>query len=333
MFYEKPSKMTAQEYFPFQQATSTARMTTARPRRGQNLHEQNGWGPVSGMMTSKPAGMTTTREIHLHLVSDSTGETTHQLARAALAQFRRVKTTEHVWTLVRTEQHLQLINESIINHGGVVLYSISDRGLRQQLELICRQQAVPAVSVLDHVIHTFSKVLGKPEDGVIGGQHRMDAAYFGRMEALEFAISHDDGLGMDNLGQAEILLVGVSRSSKTPTSIYLANRGYRVANYPLVPGVSFPHEKLQKHQLLVVGLIKDARSLTQIRRNRLAAMRETKTLDYADPARVKAEISEARKLFTNQRWPVIDVTRKSVEETAAEVINLYNNRLEKQHEQ
>ena len=266
--------------------------------------------------------------LHLHLVSDATGETTHQLARAALARFSNVRVIEHVWTLVRTEDHLASVHKAIDTHGGVVFFSIAERELRSKLEDLCRMHNIPALSVLDHVIHTLSKVLGQPDEEIRGGQHRMDEAYFDRIEALDFTIQHDDGQGLSTVGNADILIVGVSRSSKTPTSIYLAHRGYKVANYPLVPGVPMPLDEMPMGGLFTVGLIKDARRLVQIRRNRLLAMNERENSSYADMKTISDEINNARKLFTSQNWPVIDVSRRSVEETAAEIINLYNTWLE-----
>jgi regulator of PEP synthase PpsR (kinase-PPPase family) len=266
--------------------------------------------------------------LHLHLVSDATGETTHQLARAALARFSNVRVIEHVWTLVRTEDHLASVHKAIETHGGVVFFSIAERELRSKLEGLCRMHNIPALSVLDHVIHTLSKVLGQPDEEIRGGQHRMDEAYFDRIEALDFTIQHDDGQGLSTVGNADILIVGVSRSSKTPTSIYLAHRGYKVANYPLVPGVPMPLDEMPMGGLFTVGLIKDARRLVQIRRNRLLAMNERENSSYADMKTISDEINNARKLFTSQNWPVIDVSRRSVEETAAEIINLYNTWLE-----
>ncbi len=266
--------------------------------------------------------------LHLHLVSDATGETTHQLARAALARFSNVRVIEHVWTLVRTEDHLASVHKAIETHGGVVFFSIAERELRSKLEGLCRMHNIPALSVLDHVLHTLSKVLGQPDEEIRGGQHRMDEAYFDRIEALDFTIQHDDGQGLSTVGNADILIVGVSRSSKTPTSIYLAHRGYKVANYPLVPGVPMPLDEMPMGGLFTVGLIKDARRLVQIRRNRLLAMNERENSSYADMKTISDEINNARKLFTSQNWPVIDVSRRSVEETAAEIINLYNTWLE-----
>ena len=269
------------------------------------------------------------QELHVHLVSDATGETTSQLVRAGLAQFGNVKTKEHIWTLVRTPEHLESVNKAVKKYGGVVFYSIIAEDLRQRLESICREHKVPSVSVLDHVIHALSKILGEPQAEITGGQYRMDKAYFERIEALEFAIQHDDGQGFTTVRDADILLVGVSRSSKTPTSIYLAHRGYRVANYPLVPGVELPLEMLPEEGLFVVGLIKDAKSLSQIRRNRLLSMHEREDSEYADIEKITEEIANARKLFATHDWPVIDVTRRSVEETAAAIINLYHKWLKK----
>ena len=264
----------------------------------------------------------------MHLVSDSTGETTHQMGRAALAQFKNVQAIEHIWTLVRSEDHLTAIEAAIEKHGGVVLFSIADRNLRQQMEAICHRHDIPSVSVLDHVVHTVSKILGEPEQGVIGGQHRMDRAYFDRMEALDFTIQHDDGQAISTVHNADIIIVGVSRSSKTPTSIYLAHRGYKVANYPLVPGVKMPLDDFPHQSMFIVGLIKDARRLVQIRRNRLVAMNEQELTDYADLDKIAEEVSSARKLFNKHKWPIIDVTRRSVEETAAAIINLHSRWME-----
>ncbi len=269
------------------------------------------------------------RQLHIHLVSDATGETTHQLCRAALAQFQHVEAIEHIWTLVRTKDHIKAIETSIAKNGGIMLLSLADRELRVLMEEVCARYQVPAVSVLDHVLHTMSKILGQPEMGVIGGQYRMDRAYFDRMEALDFTIQHDDGQGIATVGSADILVVGVSRSSKTPTAIYLAHRGYKVANYPLVPGVEMPLKDIPHQSMLVVGLIKDARSLSQIRRHRLIAMNEHDHSDYADLENINEEVAAARRLFNAHKWPMIDVSRRSVEETAAAIINLHSRWIEK----
>ena len=271
------------------------------------------------------------RRIHVHLVSDATGETTHQLARAALAQFTNVKPIEHIWTLVRTEEHLEGIEVALKKHGGVVLFSLADREIRLKLEQMCIRYKIPSVAVLDHAVHTFSKLLGPASEGITGGQYRMDDAYFDRMEALDFAIRHDDGQGLSTVSNADILIVGISRSSKTPTSIYLAHRGYKVGNYPLVPGVPMPLDQIDHKNIFVVGLVRDARSLAQIRRNRLVAMNENEGSDYADQETITQELKEARQLFNAHKWPMIDVSRRSVEETAAAIINLHSRWLEDQN--
>ena len=272
--------------------------------------------------------MSPKQNIHIHLISDATGETTHMLARAALGKFSGAQAIEHVWTLVRTMEHLQTIKEEITEHGGVVFYSISDSDIRHELEQICQKSKVPYLSILDPAVQTLSKVLGKPTIARIGAQHRMDEAYFNRMETLEFAVHHDDGQAMSSMHNADILLVGVSRSSKTPTSIYLANRGYKVANYPLVPGIAPPIELMQNKNVLVVGLINEARRLSQIRRNRLESMNVENDIDYADIRKINDELNQATKLFKEQGWPIIDVSRKSIEETAAEIINIYSQWIE-----
>ncbi len=273
------------------------------------------------------------RSIHVHLVSDATGETTHQLGRAAVAQFANVRAIEHIWTLVRTEEHLDMIEDALKTHGGIVLYSLADREIRLKLEQLCIKFKIPSVSVLDHVVHTFTKVLGPASEGITGGQYRMDEAYFDRMEALDFAIRHDDGQALNTIHNADVLIVGISRSSKTPTSIYLAHRGYKVGNYPLVPGVPMPLDQFDHRNMFVVGLIRDARSLAQIRRNRLVAMNEHEGSDYADQETIALELKEARQLFNAHKWPVIDVSRRSVEETAAAIINLHSRWLEQQVEE
>jgi regulator of PEP synthase PpsR (kinase-PPPase family) len=272
--------------------------------------------------------MSPKQNIHIHLISDATGETTHMLARAALGKFAGAQAIEHVWTLVRTMEHLKTIKDEIAEHGGVVFYSISDADIRQELEQICQKRRVPYLSILDPAVRTLSKILGKPTTARIGAQHRMDEAYFNRMEALEFAVHHDDGQAMSSIHNADILLVGVSRSSKTPTSIYLANRGYKVANYPLVPGIAPPIELMQNKNVLVVGLINEARRLSQIRRNRLESMNVEKDIDYADIRKINDELNQATKLFKEQGWPIIDVSRKSIEETAAEIINIHSQWVE-----
>ena len=263
--------------------------------------------------------------IHIHLVSDSTGETVHQVARAALAQFPDVHISEHIWTLVRTPAHVETISSALKRSPGILLYSVVDPDIRNAIEQLCKSHNIPSLSVLDPLMDMLSSVLGYRQNSRPGSQHKLDKAYFDRMAAVEFAVTHDDGLNMDSLNEAQILLVGVSRTSKTPTSMYLAHRGYKVANYALVPKVPFPLHYLDGVNLLVVGLTNDPKRLSQVRRTRQVAMSDTDNQTYADVDQITEEIRNARRLFSEQGWPVIDVTRRSVEETAAAVIQLYTN--------
>jgi len=265
------------------------------------------------------------QDLHIHLVSDSTGETVHQITRACLAQFPDATAIEHVWTLVRSERHLEAVFAGIERNPGIVLMSIIDDTLRRKIEKECTKLKVPHVSVLDPAFQLFSEVLGQTSKNLPGGQRQLDKAYFNRIAAVDFAVSHDDGLNMSNLENADILLVGVSRTSKTPTSMYLAHRGYRVANYALVPHVEFPIHQLDGLDLLVIGLTNDPRRLSQIRRTRQIAMADDANSNYADHDSIEEEVRQARRLFTKNKWPVIDVTRRSVEETAAAIIHLHTS--------
>ena len=261
--------------------------------------------------------------LHLHLVSDSTGETVHQVTRACVAQFSDVRTTEHVWTLVRSLHHVDAVFAGIDRNPGILLMSVVDEDLRAEFERRCTERGIPHVSVLDPVVDMLAKILGKPMRNRPGGQRQLDSAYFDRMAAVDFAVRHDDGLNMNELHDAEILLVGVSRTSKTPTSMYLAHRGYKVANYALVPDVPFPEHYVDGLNLFVVGLTNDPKRLSVVRKTRQIAQSDESNVSYTDVERITQEIRDARRLFTRRRWPVIDVTRRSVEETAAAVIQLY----------
>ncbi len=272
----------------------------------------------------------TKQTLHIHLVSDSTGETVHQVARACLAQFAAVQPIEHIWTLVRTKDHLAAVCDGLDRHPGVLLMSIINPEMRQDIEQACRDRGVPAVSVLDPVVSLFESVLGQAMVNLPGGQRRLDSAYFQRVAAVDFAVSHDDGMNMGNLKSADMLLVGVSRTSKTPTSMYLAHRGYKVANYALVPKVPFPQHYLDGLSLFVVGLTNDPKRLSQVRRTRQAAMQDTNNAVYIDIEQISDEVRNARRLFVANKWPVIDVTRRSVEETAAAIIQLHTAWLEGQ---
>ena len=274
--------------------------------------------------------MTAQQTLHIHLVSDSTGETVHQVARACVAQFPNVTTVEHVWTLVRSEAHLHAVCAGLDRNPGILLMSIVNDEMRDKILAECRSRGIPAVSVLDPVVHLLGRVLGQTTRNLPGGQRRLNMAYFDRIAAVDFAVSHDDGMNMGQLEQADILLVGVSRTSKTPTSMYLAHRGYKVANYALVPQVPFPLHYLDGLNLLVVGLTNDPKRLSQIRRTRQLAMADTDNVTYVDVDQITEEVRHGRRLCSEQSWPVIDVTRRSVEETAAAVIQLHTNWQESQ---
>ncbi|MDP2260189.1 MAG: pyruvate, water dikinase regulatory protein [Caulobacter sp.] len=259
---------------------------------------------------------------HIHLVSDSTGETLNAMARAVCARFTDILPIEHIYALVRSPRQLERALEEIAGAPGVVMHTIVDGALRAALEEGCRRHEIPCIAALDPVVAAMSRYLGAPISSRVGAQHNLDTDYFNRMEALNYAMAHDDGqLGQD-LSQADVILIGVSRTSKTPTSIYLAHRGVRAANIPLVPGVPLPKEVFELKNTLVVGLIASPDRLIQIRRNRLLSLNEQRQSTYIDQEAVREEIIAARRLFERQGWPVIDVTRRSVEETAAAIINL-----------
>ena len=264
--------------------------------------------------------------LHLHLLSDSTGETLDGLAKAALAQFEDVAVERHFWPMIRSSVQLERVLADVTANPGLVLFTIANVDTRATLERRLGVAGVPAVSVLDPVIDQLSSLLGREATGRSGRQHSLDAAYFDRVEAIQFTIAHDDGLAAENWEAADIVLAGVSRTSKTPTAIYLANRGYRVANIPVVPESPPPAQLWSLEHPLVVGLTTSPDRLIQIRRNRLLSLNETATTDYVDPAVVSREVAYARRLFADADVPVIDVTRRSIEETAAAVIALLGQR-------
>jgi regulator of PEP synthase PpsR (kinase-PPPase family) len=264
--------------------------------------------------------------LHLHLISDSTGETLENIAKAGLAQFDDVETIKHFWPMVRSEGHIDRVMDDIGKQPGLVLYTLVDHILRRKLESRCRAMGLPGVSALDPVIDALSRLLGMEAKEMPGGQHMLDAAYFRRVEAIQYTIAHDDGVGSEDWDHADIVLAGVSRTSKTPTSIYLANRGYKVANVPLVPE-SPPDDALYRlKKPIVIGLTTSPDRLIQIRRNRLLSLNQAPETDYVDQDRVKAEVVFARRIFADNDWPVIDVTRRSIEESAAAIQNIVSSR-------
>ncbi|MBC8269618.1 MAG: kinase/pyrophosphorylase [Rhodospirillaceae bacterium] len=268
------------------------------------------------------------KHFHLHLVSDATGETVNLVARASLVQFDNIEQTKHVWNMVRSESQIRDIIEGVKENPGFVLYTLVDNEMRNLLENSCRELKVPCIPILDPVVSALGSYLKAEIRAAPGRQHVMDAEYFSRIEALHFVLSHDDGQATRSLNEADVIIVGVSRTSKTPTCIYLANRGLKAANVPIVPGCALPPELMQSKKPLVVGLTNDPRQLVQIRRNRLRSLGQDEETDYIDPETVTREVKEAKRLYTSQGWPVIDVTRKSIEEVSAKILQLYNRRLE-----
>lgn len=269
------------------------------------------------------------KQLHLHLLSDSTGETLDMLAKACLAQFNNVEAFQHLWPMVRSEGHLERVLDDVERRPGLVLYTVVNPQIRRELERQCRRRSIHAVSVLDPVIDALAAVSGEHAEGRAGRQHVLDAAYFARVDAIQFTIAHDDGVGPQNWEESDIVLAGVSRTSKTPTSIYLANRGYKVANVPLVPESPPPATLFALRHPLVVGLSANPERLVQVRRNRLLALNQAPETDYVDLQAVNGELAFARRMFADNGWPVIDVTRRSIEETALAIVKLYVERAEK----
>ena len=261
---------------------------------------------------------------HIHLVSDSTGETIETLARACIVQFEEIAVVENVWTLVRTGGQVSKILNAIKRNPGVGIFTMVDRGLRTQLEKGCESLGVPCISVLDPIMSAFREQFAAEATFKPGRQHEMDQNYFKRIEAMHFALAHDDGQSTYELHKADIILLGVSRTSKTPTSMYLANKGLNVANIPIVPQCPLPTDLSDPKfsHCLIVGLTKDPRRLIQVRKNRLQLLNETSQTDYIDLDTVVEEVQFARKLCNKNSWPMIDVTRKSIEETATSILNL-----------
>lgn len=259
---------------------------------------------------------------HVHLVSDSTGETLNAMARAVCARFNDVLPIEHIYALVRSHSRLERALEEIANAPGIVLHTIIDADLRAALEQGCATLDQPCIAALDPLGMALSRYLGAPLTTRVGAQYALDTDYFNRMEALSYALGHDDGQGSRDLARADVVLVGVSRTSKTPTCIYLAHRGVKAANVPLVPGAALPETLETLEGVPVVGLTVSPDRLMEIRRARLRSLNESRESAYVDIDLVRAEIVAARRLFDRRGWPVIDVTRRSVEETAAAVIDL-----------
>lgn len=267
--------------------------------------------------------------VHLHLVSDSTGETVHSLGRACAVQFESVDIQEHLWPLTRSNEQIDAVLQGVKKNPGLVLYSLVEEDVRKTLDDGCREQGVPTVSVLDPIFAAFANHLGLHKRGLPGRQHVLDEEYFQRIDAMQFALAHDDGQGVYDIDESDVILTGVSRTSKSPTCIYLANRGVKAANVPYVPGIALPEELLAlkgENCPLIVGLTKDPAQLVQIRRNRLRMIEEHADTDYVDLETVREEVSTARRFFNERGWPIIDVSRRSIEETAAAILQKMEQR-------
>ncbi len=264
---------------------------------------------------------------HLHLVSDATGETLIAVGRAAAAQYAPVSPIEHIYPLVRSEKQLDRVLAEIEAAPGIVLYTLLDRQLTDRLEKKCQELGLPVLSILGPVLRLFQAYLGAETTPRIGAQHTLNAEYFKRIDALNYTMLHDDGQHVDDLEHADVVLVGISRTSKTPTSIYLANRGVKTGNVPLVPGTPVPPALEQLRQPLVVGLFASPERIVQIRQNRLLGLKAHRDDDlYVDRDAVAEEVASSRRLCAKHNWPLIDVTRRSIEETAAAVVRLLSDR-------
>jgi len=264
---------------------------------------------------------------HLHMVSDSTGETLITVARAVAAQYANVTPVEHVYPLVRSQKQLDRVLAEIEEAPGIVLFTLLEEDLVSRLENKCKEINIPSLSIIGPVMQLFHAYLGATTTGRVGAQHTLNADYFKRIDALNYTMMHDDGQHVEGLEDADVVLVGVSRTSKTPTSIYLANRGIRTANVPLVSGVPIPPQLESLKKPLVVSLHATPERLIQIRQNRLLSIGAHSANDiYTDKQSVTDEVAAARRLSARYGWALLDVTRRSIEETAAAVIKLYADR-------
>ncbi len=272
------------------------------------------------------------RDFYIYLISDSTGTTLQGLARAVLAQFDDINPVERFWPMVRSATQMERALEDLREHPGPVFFTVIDKKLRSTLEERCQELGIPCMAVLDPMLRGMAAFIGQAPRGIPGLQHKLDDAYFKRIDAVDFALDYDDGQGLEGIGDADVILVGVSRTSKTPTCIFLARRGIRAANIPLAMEVPFPEDITKYKKPLFVGLTESAERLVHLRRTRLQADKDNKAYQentYLDPERVEEEIKYARRLFSKHGWPVIDVTRRSVEETAAEIMILLQKHRDK----
>jgi len=260
------------------------------------------------------------------MVSDSTGETVSHIAKAVVVQFKEVTAEEFFWPMMRSKVQVEELLDVLRAKPGFVIYTIVDDQVRRQLEEGCREVGVPCVSVLQPLVDALKIHLNQDVDARPGKQHALDQDYFERISAMDYVLSHDDGQSVRDLDDADVILLGVSRTSKTPTCIYLGNRGVKAANFPLVPGCDLPSEVIEAKGPLVVGLTKDPKRLVEVRRQRLKMLNQDADTDYVDFEQVAQEINDARRLYARHDWPVINVSRRSIEETATTIIQLLKRR-------
>lgn len=284
------------------------------------------FGPVRNVSSYPPMANPLPSYFHLHLVSDSTGETLTTIAKAAAVQYAMVRPIEHVHPLVRTAKQMKRVLQEIEQAPGIVLYTVVNRELAEALEARCRDLNIPSLYVLAPIMQVFESYLGAPRTPTVAGQHVLDATYFRRIDAMNFTMSYDDGKLPDDLNEADIVLLGISRTSKTPTSIYLAQRGYKTVNIPIVPNIPLPAALMEPHSAFVICLVASADRISEIRRNRAEHLSHRDLDDYVDRQEIAAEIAYSRRLCAENNWPMIDVTRRSIEESAAAIIRLMQDR-------
>jgi regulator of PEP synthase PpsR (kinase-PPPase family) len=287
--------------------------------------------PSHFVHTSPQAGKNSVNKpqsfFHLHLISDATGETLLAAGRAASAQYKDARAIEHIYPLIRTEKQLMKVFDDIEEEPGIILYTVVDQALAEQIDKRCSAMSLPCVSVLEPVLTVFQSYLGTPAGRRVGAQHVLDADYFRRIDALNFTMEHDDGQLPADMNDADIVLIGISRTSKTPTSIYLANRGIKTANIPIVLGVPVPQSLVEAQAPLIVGLVATAERISHVRQNRILGTTTTyDSAGYVDRAAIAEELAYARQICTRHGWPMIDVSRRSIEETAAAILGLRGKR-------
>ncbi len=248
------------------------------------------------------------------------------LAKAAAVQYPKARAIEHIHPLIRTSRQLTRVLQEIEQAPGIVLYTLVNTDLQELLASRCAEIPVPVLAPLQPVMGVFESFLGAPQTPTVAGQHVLDASYFRRIDAMNFTMAHDDGRLPENIDDADIVLLGISRTSKTPTSIYLAQRGYKTANLPLVPSLPFPEQMGNVKRAFVVGLIASAERISDVRRNRALTMGDRNLESYVDRSQIAAEIAYSRRICAKYSWPVIDVTRRSIEETAAAIIKLMQDK-------